>query len=290
MAAAVLYLALDAAFVILAQVRQPGVMLSWGQPGRSPAAPGRGRRGGCRGRRRAGADLGAGQRGRRGVPSLWPVLRAGGQRLRTPAGRRAGRRPAGDDTDPSRLGGDEKDKLAGARERGPHLNALAGQVTGFAKILTRPSRRPARRLDHRRRSRRPARPALLGPRCETRPPGRPERPDHALELRSRRGQRQPAQDDQTTDARDAPPSPAPRARPSLLRPRRDRVETATKYGSDPIFGRQRQASLFRMDHDVPPPGRYGRQPACIGAVPRASADVIAAWRSSCAPSPASNHV
>jgi hypothetical protein len=193
-------------------------------------------------------------------------------------------------TDPSRLGGDEKDKLAGARERGPHLNALAGQVTGFAKILTRPSRRPARRLDHRRRSRRPARPALVRPRCETRPPGRPERPDHALGLRSRRGQRQPAQDDQTTDARDAPPSPAPRARPSLLRPRRDRVETATKYGSDPIFGRQRQASLFRMDHDVPPPGRYGRQPACIGAVPRASADVIAAWRSSCAPSPASNHV
>jgi hypothetical protein len=39
-------------------------------------------------------------------------------------------------TDPNNLGDDEKDKLAGARERCPHLNALAGQVTEFAKILT----------------------------------------------------------------------------------------------------------------------------------------------------------
>jgi transposase len=39
-------------------------------------------------------------------------------------------------TDPDNLDDDEKDKLAQARARCPHLDALAGHVTGFAKILT----------------------------------------------------------------------------------------------------------------------------------------------------------
>jgi transposase len=39
-------------------------------------------------------------------------------------------------TDPGNLGDDEKDKLATARQRCPHLDALAGHVTEFAKILT----------------------------------------------------------------------------------------------------------------------------------------------------------
>jgi transposase len=39
-------------------------------------------------------------------------------------------------TDPDNLDDDEKDKLAQARERCPHLDALAGHVTEFAKILT----------------------------------------------------------------------------------------------------------------------------------------------------------
>jgi transposase len=39
-------------------------------------------------------------------------------------------------TNPRNLGDDEKDKLARARERCPHLDALAGHVTEFAKILT----------------------------------------------------------------------------------------------------------------------------------------------------------
>ncbi len=39
-------------------------------------------------------------------------------------------------TDPDNLGDDEKAKLAQARERCPHLDALAGHVTEFAKILT----------------------------------------------------------------------------------------------------------------------------------------------------------
>ena len=39
-------------------------------------------------------------------------------------------------TDPDNLGDDEKEKLARARERCPHLDALAGHVTEFAKILT----------------------------------------------------------------------------------------------------------------------------------------------------------
>ena len=39
-------------------------------------------------------------------------------------------------TDPDHLGDDEKEKLARARERCPHLDALAGHVTEFAKILT----------------------------------------------------------------------------------------------------------------------------------------------------------
>jgi transposase len=37
---------------------------------------------------------------------------------------------------PGNLGDDEKEKLAQARERCPHLDALAGHVTEFAKILT----------------------------------------------------------------------------------------------------------------------------------------------------------
>ena len=39
-------------------------------------------------------------------------------------------------TDPDNLGDQEKAKLAQARERCPHLDALAGHVTDFAKILT----------------------------------------------------------------------------------------------------------------------------------------------------------
>ena len=39
-------------------------------------------------------------------------------------------------TDPDNLGDVEKEKLAQARERCPHLDALAGHVTEFAKILT----------------------------------------------------------------------------------------------------------------------------------------------------------
>ena len=38
--------------------------------------------------------------------------------------------------DPDNLDDDEKAKLAQARARCPHLDALAGHVTGFAKILT----------------------------------------------------------------------------------------------------------------------------------------------------------
>jgi transposase len=38
--------------------------------------------------------------------------------------------------DPDNLDSDEKEKLARARERCPHLDALAGHVTEFAKILT----------------------------------------------------------------------------------------------------------------------------------------------------------
>ena len=39
-------------------------------------------------------------------------------------------------TDPDNLSDDEKEKLARARERCPHIDALAGHVTEFAKILT----------------------------------------------------------------------------------------------------------------------------------------------------------
>jgi transposase len=39
-------------------------------------------------------------------------------------------------TSPGNLGDDEKGELARARERCPHLDALAGHVTAFAKILT----------------------------------------------------------------------------------------------------------------------------------------------------------
>ena len=39
-------------------------------------------------------------------------------------------------TDPAGLDDDDKEQLAGALERCPHLDALAAHVTGFAKILT----------------------------------------------------------------------------------------------------------------------------------------------------------
>lgn len=39
-------------------------------------------------------------------------------------------------TDPDNLDDEEKEKLAQARERCPHLDSLAGHVTEFAKILT----------------------------------------------------------------------------------------------------------------------------------------------------------
>ena len=39
-------------------------------------------------------------------------------------------------TDPENLGDDEREKLARARERCPHIDTLAGHVTEFAKILT----------------------------------------------------------------------------------------------------------------------------------------------------------
>ena len=39
-------------------------------------------------------------------------------------------------TDPGHLDDDKKARLAQARERCPHLDALAGHVTEFAKILT----------------------------------------------------------------------------------------------------------------------------------------------------------
>ena len=54
----------------------------------------------------------------------------------SPARRKPVTWPAGSSADPDHLDDDEKAKLAQARERCPHLDALAGHVTEFAKILT----------------------------------------------------------------------------------------------------------------------------------------------------------
>lgn len=58
--------------------------------------------------------------------------------------------------DPDNLDDQEKEKLAKARERCPHLGALARHVTEFVKILTGRHGGPPRRLDGRSRGRRPA--------------------------------------------------------------------------------------------------------------------------------------
>jgi hypothetical protein len=51
---------------------------------------------------------------------------------------------------PESLQEDEKLKLRDARDRCPHVDALAGHVTAFAEILTGRARRAARRVDRRR--------------------------------------------------------------------------------------------------------------------------------------------
>ena len=127
-------------------------------------------------------------------------------------------------TDPDNLGDDEKEKLASARERCPHLDALAGHVTEFAKILTGLH---GDRLDD----------WITAVEADDQPDlhsfarglkrdhaRRPQRPHHALELGSRRRQRQPAQDAQTADLRPRQLRTAPQARPALpvTRPRRGR--------------------------------------------------------------------
>ena len=59
-------------------------------------------------------------------------------------------------TDPDNLDDDEKAKLAQARERCPHLDAARRARHRVRQDPHRPARRPPRRLDHRRRGRRPA--------------------------------------------------------------------------------------------------------------------------------------
>ena len=64
------------------------------------------------------------------------------------------------------------------------------------------------------------------------PRRRHQRPDHALELRPRRGPCQPHQDDQAPDVRPRQPAPAPQARPAH-RPAMTSARTLTKLGPDP---------------------------------------------------------
>ena len=114
--------------------------------------------------------------------------------------------------DPDNLDDDEKAKLAEARERCPHLNALAGHVTEFAKILT------GRHGDH-------LDAWITAVEADDQPDlhsfVRGIKRDYdavlngltmAVELRRRGRQRQPGQDAQAPDLRPRRVSPAPQAR------------------------------------------------------------------------------
>ena len=114
---------------------------------------------------------------------------------------------------PASLDAGEQAQLAGIHDRCPHLNALAAHVSSFAEMMTRRrGQQRTGRLARRRRGRRPARTALLRQRHPPRPARRHQRAHPALQLRRRRGQRQPDQDDQTTDVRPRRLRPAPQAR------------------------------------------------------------------------------
>jgi hypothetical protein len=68
-------------------------------------------------------------------------------------------------------------------------------------------------MAHQSGSRRPATAAFIHHRNPPRPPSRHPRAHPAPQLRRRRGQRQPDQDDQTPDVRPGRLRPAPQARP-----------------------------------------------------------------------------
>ena len=117
-------------------------------------------------------------------------------------------------TDPARLDAGQQDQLAAILGRCPELQALAGHVTAFAKILTRRRRRPPGRLARRRRGQpRPARARLVRQRHPPGLPGRPQRPDPGLELRPRRRPQHPHQTAQTPDVRTGILPAPPQAHP-----------------------------------------------------------------------------
>jgi transposase len=94
---------------------------------------------GCRNARRLHAELKArGYTGSYGAVAnyLLPLRRAGAAPPAVPGPPKARDLVSWILTAPGNLGDDEKAKLARARERCPHLDALASHVTEFAKILT----------------------------------------------------------------------------------------------------------------------------------------------------------
>ncbi|HYA52543.1 MAG TPA: hypothetical protein VEG33_15400, partial [Streptosporangiaceae bacterium] len=125
--------------------------------------------------------------------------------------------------DPATLDEDEQVKLKNVRARCPHLDALAGHVTEFAKILTG---RHGDRLDAwiataEVDDQPDLRSFTTGLRQE--PRRRAQRPNPAPQFRRGRGQRQPDQDDQTPDVWPRQLRPAPLAsHPGRLT--RDRID------------------------------------------------------------------
>ena len=105
-------------------------------------------------------------------------------------------------THPDHLDPADQARLDAARASCPHLDALAGHVRGFAKIMTR--RQGLLELEDwltRGRGQRPAPAPLLRPRHPPRPAGRHRRPRPALQLRRHGRQRQQDQDDQAANVR-----------------------------------------------------------------------------------------
>jgi len=103
---------------------------------------------------------------------------------------------------PSNLEPDDAARLQAIRHRCPEVDAAVRHVAGFARMIKDLVRRRgnAQQVDGRRR-RRPTRPAVVHRRVAPRPDRCGRRADPGLQLRRRRGHRQPGQTAEGSDVR-----------------------------------------------------------------------------------------
>ena len=134
---------------------------------------------------------------------------------------------------PDSLTGDEKPRLTAILDRCPELQTASDQVRAFAGILTELTGQAP--VDRRCQRRRAARHLVVRQGAETGPGRRHQRPDHALEFRTRRRPGQPHQDDQAPDVRTRRPAAAPQACPARC-PELTAARTLASSQPEPVYG------------------------------------------------------